>query len=868
VTQQTTEQRETSHRLPRTVEPRRYELVISPDLNASTFRGEEQVDVVVHETTREIVLNALELAIESAELVNGAGSVLSGSVELDEEAGRAVITFSADAAPGPWTLRTTFSGTINDKLRGFYRSTYAAGGDQRVIATTQFEATDARRAFPCWDEPDRKAVFAVTLVVDRETTAISNTAVVDDSDLGDGTRRVRFADTMPMSTYLVAFVVGPLELTDPVDVDGVPLRIAHVPGKDHLTGFALEVGAHALRFFSRWFGIPYPSDKLDLIALPDFAFGAMENLGAVTFRESVLLIDPEAASRVELERVADVISHEIAHMWFGDLVTMRWWNGLWLNEAFATFMELLCVDDFRPDWHRWVTFGLSRAAAMRTDGLPSTRAIEFKVERPEEAEGMFDVLTYEKGAGVLRMLERYLGAEPFRTGIGRYLSEHSHGNAETTDLWDAIEAASGEPARTTMDSWIFQGGHPLVTVTPSDGGAALVLDQRPFRYISEGAGADAIGSDWRVPVLLRAGVNGVVQNQRVLLDEGGATASFSGPVEWVVANAGGWGFYRVRYAGDLLARLVADLGRLDALERFNLVSDAWASSLAGLSPVAEFIDVALALGSERDPDVWAVVVAGLGALDRVVADEERSKSEAFVRSLLTPAFKAVGWERTPGEGERVGTLRSTLLEALGTIGADFEVRARSAQMQADFLADRGSIDPELAGAVVGVVASTGGEVEYEAFLERFRNPRTPQEELRYLYALARFEEADLVARTLELSLTEVRTQNAPFLIQVLLGNRTGGPQTWAFVKERWEELLARLPDNTIPRMTEGVSALWRPPELAADVRAFFADHPLRSGQRTLQQTLERLDVNQAFGAREGPGLASLLERARQAGPAA
>ncbi|HWC39929.1 MAG TPA: ERAP1-like C-terminal domain-containing protein, partial [Acidimicrobiales bacterium] len=246
--------------------------------------------------------------------------------------------------------------------------------------------------------------------------------------------------------------------------------------------------------------------------------------------------------------------------------------------------------------------------------------------------------------------------------------------------------------------------------------------------------------------------------------------------------------------------------------------------------------------------------------------EARPKSEAFVRSLLTPTFTALGWERTPGEGERVGTLRSTLLEALGTIGADFEVRARSAQMHADFLADRAPLDPELAGAIVGVVASTGGEAEYEAFLERFRNPRTPQEELRYLYALARFEDAELVARTLELSRTEVRTQNAPFLIQSLLGNRSGGPQAWAFVKERWEELLARLPDNTISRMTDGVSALWRPPELAADVHAFFSDHPLRSGQRTLQQTLERLDVNQAFAAREGPGLGTLLDRARQAEP--
>jgi aminopeptidase N len=335
-----------------------------------------------------------------------------------------------------------------------------------------------------------------------------------------------------------------------------------------------------------------------------------------------------------------------------------------------------------------------------------------------------------------------------------------------------------------------------------------------------------------------------------------------------VANAGGWGFYRVRYGGDLLARLTADIGRLDALERFNLLSDAWASALAGLSPVADFVDLTSGLGSERDPDVWAAVVSALGFLDRVVPDEDRAKSEAFVRSRLSPTFRSLGWEKAPDEDERTGTLRSIMLEALGTIGADFEVRERSARLHADFLAGNAPLDPDLAAAVVAVVASTGEEAEYDAFLERSRNPRTPQEELRYLYSLARFEQADLVNRTLELSRTEVRTQNAPFLIQMLLNNRKGGAQTWTFVKERWDELLARFPDNTIPRMLDGVSALWRPPELAADVHAFLADHPLRSGQRTLDQTLERLDVNLAFASREGPGLGSKLERARLEGPAA
>ena len=261
-----------------------------------------------------------------------------------------------------------------------------------------------------------------------------------------------FADTIKMSTYLVAFIVGEFEATDPVPAGGAPLRVCAVPGKKRLAGFAVEIGKASLEHFASYYGIPYPGDKLDLIAIPDFASGAMENLGAITFRETALLVDAESATRTELERVADVVSHENAHMWFGDLVTMKWWNGLWLNEAFATFMEMLAVDAWKPEWRRWDSFTVSRAAAMQVDGLKSTRPIEFPVERPEEAAGMFDVLTYEKGASVLRMLEQYLGAEAFRDGIRLYLKRHAYANAETTDLWDALEESTRQPVRALMDS--------------------------------------------------------------------------------------------------------------------------------------------------------------------------------------------------------------------------------------------------------------------------------------------------------------------------------------------------------------------------------------------------------------------------------
>ena len=493
-----------SYRLPRTIIPERYELTLTPDLDDASFAGEARIQVRISDPVTEVVLNAIELEIHEVELNDESGNRLEGTVALDEAEQRAVITLEGTAGPGIWNLHLTFTGILNDKLHGFYRSTFKDDdGRERTIATTQFEATDARRAFPCWDEPDFKARFAVTLIIDEALTAISNGAPTSDQDLGNGKRQITFAETIPMSTYLVAFVVGPFELTGQHDVAGTPLRIASTPGKQHLTRFATEAGAAALTFLANYFEIPYPSDKLDHVAIPDFAFGAMENLGCVTYRETALLVDEQNASRVELQRVAEVIAHETAHMWFGDLVTMKWWNGIWLNEAFATFMELLAVDAFKPEWDVWVSFGAGRSAAMLTDGLKNTRPVEYPVGRPEEAEGMFDVLTYQKGGAVLRMLEQYLGAEPFRRGIVRYLNEHRFSNTETTDLWDAIEAESGEPARAVMDSWIDQGGYPLVSVT-ADGGR-LTLSQQRFLYAG-GAGEER----WQIPVNLRYSVDGRV----------------------------------------------------------------------------------------------------------------------------------------------------------------------------------------------------------------------------------------------------------------------------------------------------------------------------------------------------------------------
>src|SRR5262245_32411798 len=463
-------------RLPVTTRPRRYELLIAPDLDTSAFSGEVVIALELTEPTDTIVLNAKGLDVVLVELAQG-GAPVAADLKVQADVEQLVITTEQPLAAGDAVLELRFEGEISHGLLGFYRSTYVdEAGARQVLAATQFEAPHARAAFPCFDEPEFKATFAITLVVADGLLALSNGPETHRETLPDGNVRVRFGETIPMSTYLVAWVVGPLEVTEPVDAGGVAVRVAYVPGRGHLTRFALDVGAFAITFFADYYGIPYPGEKCDLVALPDFSFGAMENLGCVTFRETRLLLDPDAVTLDEASAAALTIVHEIAHMWFGDLVTMKWWNGIWLNEAFATFMEHLGVDAFRPEWKTWDEFALGRAAALDVDALESTRTVEYEVVTPDDAHGMFDLLTYQKAGAVPRLHKRWLGADAFRAGVRHYLARYQLANTETTDLWDALEEATGQPARRIMDSWIFQPGYPVIT--PSNG----TLRQRRFAY--------------------------------------------------------------------------------------------------------------------------------------------------------------------------------------------------------------------------------------------------------------------------------------------------------------------------------------------------------------------------------------------------
>ncbi len=839
------------YRLPKNVTPKRYDIRLTPDLKAFTFQGDVNIAVVVNDATDAVVLNALELEIDKV-TAERAGKSVAAKAELETAKERAHLRFAEKLSPGEWTLKIAFRGILNDKLHGFYRSQYQdASGKTHVAATTQFESTDARRAFPCWDEPELKASYRVTLVVDEHLAAISNGGQESERKLAGGKKEVVFKETIAMSTYLVAFIVGEFDATAPVDA-GTPLRIVHVPGKESLTIWAKQIGAFSLKYFADYYGLKYPGDKLDLIAIPDFASGAMENLGAITFRETALLADEKSASRAELERVADVVSHENAHMWFGDLVTMRWWNGIWLNEAFATFMEMLAVDAWKPEWKRWESFSVSRAAAMSIDGLRSTRPIEFTVRSPEDCRAMFDILTYEKGAAVLRMLEQFLSANVFRDGIRLYLKKHQFNNTETSDLWDALEAASHEPVRKMMDSWIFQPGFPIIDAALSADGRGLKLSQRRFFYLAEDN--DQL---WHVPVMVRAKTDKGVSTHKVLLTAKETTVDLPGKLEWALLNEGGHGFYRVHYAPALLEAITKNLSALQPIERFGLVSDTWAATVAGLGPLSEFLKMARLFTSETDINVWRALIGAFAYLDMIASDADRPTIALTVREIVGPAAARLGWEPKSGESELVRQLRGTLIGVLGTLGDDPGVHRRARELYARFEDNPNSADRDLMPALVNILAYSGDDARYDEFKKKFKAPRTPQEEQRFLFALANFRDLDLLKKTMEMTLDgQVRTQNSPYLMHSLLLNPACRYEAWDFARAHWEEMIQKYPDNALPRMCEAVVALL---DREDEIKKFFGEHRVRLGGKIIDQHLERLSVAVGFRKREGKNLQATLK---------
>jgi len=821
------------YRLNRQVVPSAYRIFLTPDLEAFSFAGRVEIDVEVATATNAVTLHAIELALGTATVTLDGTTHTASSITFDEKYETATLHFDSPLPVGTGVLAIDFDGILNDQLHGFYRSTYKDdSGTSHTIATTQFEHSDARRAFPCWDEPSFKATYQVNLTVPSHLAAYSNSPALSETDLGNGQKSIAYKPTMKMSTYLVAFVVGPFEETAALDVDGVPLRIVYPKGKAGLSDLAMDSGAHALRFFSKYFDIPYPGEKLDMLAIPDFAFGAMENLGCITYRETALLVDPKKGSIAEKQRVAEVVAHEIAHMWFGDLVTMEWWEGIWLNEAFATFMQILCTNAYKPEWKMWVGFGVDRDAAMQIDGLHSTRPIEYEVISPDDTRGMFDLLTYEKGGSVLRMLEQYLGEDTFRDGIRRYLKKHSYANTVTTDLWDALEEHSGQPVRNVMNTFILQGGHPLITLENGK------LSQEPFAYGAK-RGESSIGENWLVPVLTRSLQGGSVS--RHLL--GTEPIAVEGDLPLVV-NAGGSGVFRSRYGQAELAALSPRIKDLDELERATLLADSWASLFASRITWADFLVIAKGLQGLNDPTPWSTVATAFGYVNRVIYGQaSESVLAEQAREIFAPEWAKLGWDAKAGEDELTPQLRSTVLGVMGNIVKDPEVIAEAIRR---FEAD--NMDGNIARTILTIVGGQDRTGDYEEFLNRYDNAADPQTEQRYLISLSAFNAEKTAFDAAEKAFSKFRNQDSAILLGILTTNKHTGRKIWQYIAKRWDEAMEKFPSNTHSRLAMGVPTFFQDEEFANTVEQFHNDHPLGGEQRTIQQQIERMRVGLAFAS--------------------
>jgi len=850
-------------RLPADVKPKAYDADLRLDLDADRFEGELAIEVALGAARREITVHAVGLQVTdaSAEIGQAGGSrSVAARATADGESETITLGFAEELPAGEVSVRIAYKGAFSPGLRGLYR----AGS----LAVTQFEAADARRLFPCFDEPAFKAVWRLRVAgVPNQAIAISNGRVARDDNDGRGGRRLTFAPTPPLSSYLVAVIVGPLIASPVAMARDVPITTWTTPEKRQLTAFAQDIAAAVLPRLEDYFGLPYPFGKLDQIGVPDFEAGAMENAGAVTFREVALLADPATAPLAVQKRVAEVITHELAHQWFGNLVTMAWWDDLWLNEAFATWMAYKIVDDWRPSWRIWMDFEAGKGAALALDALVSAHPIRADVMNAEEAGESFDAITYEKGGAVLRMIEGFLGADRFRDGIRLYMRRHREANATADDLWGALGEASGQPIIEMANGWIRQTGYPLLEVAQGAASGEVELAQR--RFFADPSAAAAAGNGaatrWLVPVVLRFKDSKGVKEQPVLLREPTARVKLAaeGTVAWCIGNADARGFYRTGYDDKSLARLLPAVGELRPAERIGLISDQWALVRADRAPIERFLDLVVSLRAEDDHVVLDEVVGRLALIEhRFLADEDRAAFGALVTELYGGRAGALGWKPAAGEDDEVRLRRAVLLRALVVIARD-QKEVAEAVRRLPTAGSVGDVDPNLLDVVVTAAARRADDARFEDLRTRVKAETDPASKRRYLHALARAEEGALPARSVEIALGEdVPMQDFASYMSVLLGNRATREAAFAVVRDRWTETRAKADSPMIlRRLVEALAGLPERRHYEA-VRTFLDAHPIDGAKQAIAQTLERMQMDAALRDRILPRIGAWL-RARR-----
>ncbi|WP_245871662.1 M1 family metallopeptidase [Candidatus Nitrosotenuis aquarius] len=817
------------------VTPIHYDLTFEPIFSNFTFEGKETIDVKITKPTSTITLNSAELKIKKC-TVESAGKSYVGQTILDEKNEALTIKIPGKINKTA-TIRIEFSGILNDRLVGFYRSQYKdKSGKTKYLATTQFEAADARRAFPCWDEPAAKATFSISIIAESNHTAISNTNQILRKKLGKKTL-YKFAKTPIMSTYLVYLGVGEFEFLS-TKSGKVTMRIVTTKGNSKKGKFALDLCKKLVQSYEDYFGIKYPLPKLDLIAVPDFASGAMENWGAITFRETILLFDEKTSSTQTKQYIAEVVSHELAHQWFGNLVTMEWWNDLWLNESFATFMATKFVDKFYPEWKLWDQFlEDTMNTAMGLDALHSSHPIDVKVNSPSEIREIFDAISYDKGGCVLKMLESFVTEKNFRAGLRTYLKKFSYKNAQGNDLWDEIGRAAKMPVRSMVNSWLKQTGFPLVDVQKQ--GSHLILSQKRFILEKKGTAKGL----WEIPVVIND--NGAITS-KILRKKQQAIPVKS---EQILVNPGRNGFYRVKYSQDIMYELKEMILQksISHIDRWAIQNDLFALCVSSDGKTSDYLDFASSYENEDDYLTQSNVSGNLYALyHRTIDESYNSEIQQIAQRYLRNMFDSLGWDAQPGEPHTNALLRSFVIAALGKMD-DEEILCEANNRFKQYLQKPDSLNPDIQDTVFSLAAWSGA-VSYDKLLQLYKKAPSQEQKIRFLGALSSFKDPKLLLKTLDLSQSnDVRSQNMHIPIMRISANRYGKKILWPWLKKNWKKLRVKVGVGSplLNRVVSSISAV-ADESMQGEIKQFFKKNHTPGTEMTLSQTLERIRIHSQF----------------------
>jgi aminopeptidase N len=865
-----------AQRLPTNVIPDSYDLTFTPNLEKATFSGDETIHVRLLKPATTITLNSAEIEYQEVKITAGSFHMVVPAT-LDEKSDQATFTVPVELPARDYFIHIKYTGILNGQLRGFYLSQTA----KRRYAVTQFESTDARRAFPCFDEPAFKAVYNIKLVIDKGDTAISNGKIVSDvAGPGDGKHTLTFSPSPKMSTYLVAMMVGDFVCKSGA-ADGIPIRVCTVPGKENLVGWALTSAENILKFYDTYYYTKYPFQKLDIIAFPDFAAGAMENVAAITYRETDLFFDEKTSPLDARENVTSVLAHEMAHQWFGDFVTMKWWDDIWLNEGFATWMAWKPMESWKPEWHNAQSEIQETDGALSTDSISSIRPIRSNANTPAEIDALFDGIAYEKAASVLRMVEAYVGEDLYRKGVNEYLQAHQYGNATAEDFWSQIAKTSGKPVDKIMKSFIDQPGAPLITAKSECAGGVTKVTLTQKRFFADDKLLAASSKElWQIPIALRAARS--KSSAYKILSAGEQTFDLPGCARWVFANAGGRGYYRTEYDAATFGKISTEMEEsFSPEERIHFLGDAWAMVRVGRLNVGEYLNAIQDFAADRNRAVLGEAIGVIPRIhDAIASPADRPAFEAWVRKFLGPiaidleeGSSRPEWSERPPEGTRIpgagpdesvdsAALRTDILNMLTAYGDDPVLIAKAFDTVDAYMKDPASVDTERAQNALRIVARKGDAALYDRYMEHIKSAKTPEEYYSYFYSLAAFHDPALTKRTFEFALSPaVRNQDLN-LIAALFNSETARPAAWELLKLHFKDLQAKAGADIGGGGGGfvGIAGVFCDAKMRDESQEFFAAQHIPGTERPLQNARDRVNSCIALRSLQQNNLSEFLKK--------